>query len=80
MAKITEEDLTEFLEEKITRLQTKLLKARKVLETLKETHKVADVKLKKKELNSIKNDRSDKRKKGKKKTSSTIISIAEEQS
>jgi hypothetical protein len=57
MAKITEEELTDFLQVKIKKLEDKLLKAN--LQTLKNTHQVSAVKLKKKEVNIIKSSRAE---------------------
>lgn len=54
MAKITEADIVEFLEEKIEQLQKELSKTQAVLKTLKGTHEIDEVKLKKKEKKIIK--------------------------
>jgi hypothetical protein len=54
MAKITEEDIVEFLEDKIEQLQKELRKTQAVLETLKGSHEIDEVKLKKKEKKIIK--------------------------
>jgi hypothetical protein len=59
MAKITEEELTDFLQVKIKKLEDKLLKAKADLQTLKNTHQVSAVKLKKKEVNIIKSSRAE---------------------
>jgi len=80
MAKITEEELIHFLEKKINKLESKLLKAKEALENLKETHMVANVKLTKKQLNLLKKGRSKSKKNGKKKAPSTTLPVKEEPS
>ncbi|SDS65614.1 hypothetical protein SAMN05216490_1556 [Mucilaginibacter mallensis] len=54
MAKITEQDIVEFLEDKIEQLKKELRKTQIALETLKGIHEIDEVKLKKKERKIIK--------------------------